>query len=301
MSKVAARVDPVLLARILAWAADFDDFAVHHAADGLYVAEACVDRAEQRDQVLAIALVSAFWFWFDDRSDKFLREQQSPVDWDTLTAFERDEPPPGLAASPGGLGGTPEVRYFQRLCDLLAPLAAHPEEHRWWRVGSVMVFRAMAAEELMSRGGAARSLAECMETGAHSTTLPSILTAAHLVRGMNRPSRHADPRVGDIERYLYLSQRLLNDLNSAEKERREGHSGRVSNSVLLLENDMPPERARAFIEAQRRGYERLLIHNLERLGPEDAFAAMISRLVQRINGWYAAGPLRFETGTSEAT
>lgn len=251
--------------------------------------------------MFTIALVSAFWFWFDDRSDKFLCEQQSPVDWDTLMAFERDEPPPRLAASPGGLGDTPEVRFFQRLCAVLAPLAAHPDEHRWWRVGSVMVFRAMAAEELMSRGGAARSLVECMETGAHSTTLPSILPAAYLVRGMNRPARHADPRVGDIERYLYLSQRLLNDLKSAEKERREGHAGRVSNAVLLLENDLPPEQARAFVEAQRRGYERLLTHNLERLGPGDAFAAMISRLVQTINGWYETGPLRFETPANEAT
>ncbi|MBZ5709241.1 terpene synthase family protein [Nannocystis pusilla] len=289
MSRIAAAVDQAMLARIMAWAADFEDFAVHHAADGLYVAEACVDPdVDGREEVFAIALVSAFWFWFDDRSDKFLREAETPVDWDTLIAYGDDEPPVGAA-------DTPEVRFFQRLCDLLAPLAERPDDHRWFRVGSAKVFRAMFAEERMSRDAEARSLVECIETGAHSTTLPSILTAAYLVRRLDRPRRLDDPRVANIERYLYLSQRLLNDLKSAEKERREGHAGRVSNSVLLLERDLSPAQARAFVEAQRRGYERLLQHNLDRLGTCDPFAATLSRLVRCIQRWYATGPLRFET------
>ena len=294
MSKIAARVDPALLARMMAWAHDFPDFAEHHAADGLYIAGAFVEPTDTREQLFVVALVVAFWFWFDDRSDAFLRAPQSPVDWDTLIAFGADPPPEAP-------GATPEVRFFQRLGDLLAPLAAHPEEHRWWRVGSATVFQAMAAEEQMSRRGAARSFAECVETGAYSTTLPSMFTAAQLVRGMNRPARHDDPRIGDIERYLYLSQRLLNDLQSVEKERDEGHSGRVSNAVLLLESELQPARARAFVEAQQRGYERLLAHNLERLGPGDAFAAMITRFMQCIRDWYDAGPLRFETPANEAS
>lgn len=289
MSRIAAAVDPILLARIMTWAADFEDFAVHHAADGLYVAEACVDpEVDGREEVFSIALVSAFWFWFDDRSDKFLREAQTPVDWDTLIAYGDDEPPVARV-------DTPEVRFFQRLCDALAPLARRPGELLWFRVGSAKVFRAMFAEERMSRDAEARSLVECIETGAHSTTLPSILTAAYLVRGLDRPRRHGDPRIVNIERYLYLSQRLLNDLKSAEKERREGHAGRVSNAVLLLERELSPGQARAFVEAQRQGYERLLRHNLDRLGAGDPFAATLSRLVRCIHQWYATGPLRFET------
>lgn len=293
MSKIAGKVDPALLDRIMTWAADFEDFAVHHAADGLYVAEACVEPGvDGREVVLLIALVSAFWFWFDDRSDKFLREEETPVDWETLIAYGDEEPP-------ASTGDTPEVRYFQRLCGLLEPLAAHPGEHLWFRIGSAKVFRAMYIEEQMSRSGAARSLVECMETGAHSTTLPSILSAAYLVRGLNRPGRHGDPRVANIERYLYLSQRLLNDLKSAEKERLEGHAGRVSNAVLLLESALSPARAQEFVEAQRQGYERLLLRNIERLGPADPFAATLARLIRCIHAWYGAGPLRFETGTSE--
>jgi hypothetical protein len=287
MSRIAARVDPALLARIMAWVEEFSDFEVHHAADGLYVAEACVVERDP-EVLLPIALVSAFWFWFDDRSDKSLRADHTPVDWDALIGFEQEPAPPPR-------GDTPEVRCFQRLSDLLAPLAARPEDHREWRVGSALVFRAMRAEEQMSRGGAARSLVECIETGAHSTTLASILPAAYLARRMDRPARHADPRVAAVERYLYLSQRLLNDLHSAEKERREGHEGRVSNSVLLLERDLPRATAREFVERQRRGYERLLFDHLDRLGPDDPFAATITRLVHCIRGWYQAGPHRFET------
>ncbi len=69
--------------------------------------------------------------------------------------------------------------------------------------------------------------------------------------------------------------------------------------MLLLEGELSPDHARAFVEAQRRGYDRLLAHNLARLGPADPFAATISRLVQCIYGWYANGPLRFETATSK--
>ncbi|HEY8378510.1 MAG TPA: terpene synthase family protein [Nannocystis sp.] len=288
MSRIAARVDQDLLARLMAWAAEFEDFAVHHAADGLYIAQECrtEDLPEDREAVFLIAIVIAFWFWFDDRSDKFLREQTSPVDWEALSAFAQDP-------LHGRGGDTPEERYFRRMSAALAARAGTPEEHRWWAIQSVRVIEAMHAEEVVSRRGEAPSFVECLENGGDSTTLMSIMSSGYLAYGMNRPARHGDVRLANVERYMLLSQRLLNDLYSFEKERKEGHAGRPSNLVLMMEKLMPTPQARAFCEEQRRGYERLMQHNIELLGPDDPFGKMTAATMRCISRWYEIGPLRY--------
>ena len=51
--------------------------------------------------------------------------------------------------------------------------------------------------------------------------------------------------------------------------------------------------ARAFVEEQRRGYERLMLRNLELLGPDDPFANMTSATMRCISRWYELGPSRY--------
>ncbi len=288
MSKILNNLDPTLLARVVDWAAEFVDFETHHAADGLYIAQECRFDGLPVDPeaVFQIAIVISFWFWFDDRSDKFLREATTPVAWADLFAFA-DDPLHGRG------GDTPEERYFRRMSASLAAHAKDPAEHRWWAMQSVRVLRAMHAEELVSRAGTAPSFAEALENGGDSTTLMSIMSSGYLAYGMNRPARYDDPRLANVERYMLLSQRLLNDLYSAEKERREGHAGRPSNLVLMMEQHLSPSAARAFAEHQRQGYERLMQQNLELLGPQDPFAAMTQTTMRCIHRWYEAGPLRY--------
>ena len=288
MSRIADRVDRDHLAWIMAWAAEFPDFETHHAADGLYIAQECrhADLPDDPEAIRLIAVVIAFWFWFDDRSDKFLREEATPIDWEALFAFD-DDPLRGRG------GATPEERYFRRMSAALAARAGHPDEHRWWALHSVRVLRAMHAEELVSRRGEAPSFVECLENGGESTTLMSIMSSGYLAYGMNRPARHGDARLAHVERYMLLSQRLLNDLYSAEKERDEGDAGRPSNLVLMMERLLPRAQARAFVEAQRRGYEQMMLDNLDLLGPGDPFARMTRATMACIRRWYEAGPLRY--------
>ncbi|MBA3548736.1 MAG: hypothetical protein H0T76_19820 [Nannocystis sp.] len=287
MSKIAPLVDPELLARLMAWAADMPDFAVHHAADGLYIAQECRSEGlpEDREAVFLVALVITFWFWFDDRSDKCLRDSQSPVDWQALFTIADDSS-----------GDTPEELYFRRMSAALAARAGRPAEHRWWVLYSVRVFRAMHAEEVISRSGQAPTFVECLENGGDSTTLMSIMSSAYLAYGLDRPARDGDLRLALVERYMLLSQRLLNDLYSAEKERREGTDGRPSNLILMMEKLLPRDAARTFAEAQRSGYERMMMHNIELLGPEDIFGKMTRTTMQCIRRWYESGPLRYSEG-----
>lgn len=289
MSKIVAKVDAQLLARITAWAAEFPDFAVHHAADGLYIAQEC--RAEglpdDREAVFLVALVITYWFWFDDRSDKFLRDEATPIDWPRLLALA-DDPDDTQCR-----GDTPEERYFQRMSAALQARARRPEEHRFWVRYSVRVIRAMYNEEVVSRSGEVPAFVECLENGGDSTTLISIMSSAYLAHGLDRPARDGDIRLALVERYMLLSQRLLNDLYSAEKERRELAGGRPSNLVLMLEKLVSREQARDFCEAQRRGYERLMQHNIDLLGPDDWFGRMTRTTMECIRRWYETGPLRY--------
>lgn len=289
MSKIVAKVDAELLARLMAWAADLPDFALHHAADGLYIAQACRSAGlpEDREAVFLVALVITYWFWFDDRSDKFLRDHDTPVDWQRLLRIADD--PDHTDAQ----GDTPEERWFQRMSKALQARARSPEAHRWWVRSSVRVIAAMHSEEVVSRSGEVPTFVECLENGGDSTTLMSIMSSAYLAYGLDRPARDGDVRLTLVERYMLLSQRLQNDLYSAEKERRELAGGRPSNLVLMLEKLVSREQARAFCEAQRSGYERMMQHNIDLLGPDDWFCRMTHTTMQCIRGWYETGPLRY--------
>lgn len=285
MTKIAAAVDPALLERMLAWTRGFADFEPHHAADGLFIGAACRHGALPPDPEAAflVGLVNTFWFWFDDRADRF---RCGPETWDALLAFTAD-PTRELADAP-------ELRFFQRMSAALQDRAQDPAEHRWWLACSADTLRATYAEWRMTRAGRVASYADALEIGGDSTNLTSVVSAANLAYGMNRPARAADQRLARAERYMCLSQRLLNDLFSVEKERREGHAGRVSNIVLLLETWMPPAEARAFVAAQQRAYEDMMLQSLELLGPDDEFGRLIGEFVRAIPGWYEAGPVRYE-------
>ncbi|HEY0133545.1 MAG TPA: terpene synthase family protein [Nannocystis sp.] len=286
MTRVAAAVDPTLLGRLLEWTQGFAGIEAHHAADGLFIGAAFRhdDLPDDPDAVFLVGLVITFWFWFDDRADRFLC---APETWDALIALGAD--PTHVTTI-----DTPETRFFQRLAGALRERAGDPAEHRWWLSCSADVFRSMRAEEQMTRAGVSLSYAEALEIGADSTALTSILSAADLAHGMNRAARGADQRLARVERYMCLSQRLLNDLNSAEKERREGHAGRVSNIVLLLEATMSPAQARAFVETQRHGYERMTLESIALLGPDDGFGRLIHDGMRNIRRWYETGPVRYE-------
>ncbi|UQA56523.1 terpene synthase family protein [Polyangium aurulentum] len=288
MTRVAAAVDPVVLERILRWAKGIEDFEEHHAHDGVFLGSAFRHDGlpENADADFLVGLCVTFWFWFDDRSDRFRCDADT---YDTLIALGSDP-------SHRTTKRAPEIAFFERLGDEVKQRCGSAAEHAWWLMGSAIVFRGMLAERVMSRAGAAPSYAEALEAGADSSTLPSILPAANVAHRMDRAARASDQRLARAERYMCLSQRLLNDLVSADKERREGHAGRVSNIALLLEGSMSRGAARAFVEAQLHGYERLMSHELDLLGPGDDFARLIRHSIRNIRRWYALGPARYGSG-----
>jgi hypothetical protein len=241
---------------------------------------------ENADADFLVGLCMTFWFWVDDRSDRFRCDADT---FETLIAL-------GADPSHRTTRRAPEIEFFERLGAEVQKRCDSAAEHAWWLMGSAMVFEGMFAEQTMSRAGAATSYAEALEAGADSSALPSILPAANVAHRMSRAARARDQRLARAERYMCLSQRLLNDLASADKERREGHAGRVSNIVLLLEGSMSQAEARAFVETQFQGYERLMSHELDLLGASDDFGRLIRHSIRNIRRWYSLGPVRYGNG-----
>lgn len=291
MGSISGDVDQQLLASMMSWAEATPDFEVHHAADGLYIARSAMLDPRQERETLIAALNTSFTFWIDDRSDKHLQRSASPVDWNTLLAFTDGDLRMGEPSR-----DSPEVRFLTRVAALMAERAHTPADYVFWRTTMGTVLRAMQFEEGVSRGGTPPSYAEYAEAGAASIAMCGVVAGLYVTNGISRSARFGDPWLEKLERYLGMSQRLMNDLFSAEKERRESTSGCVCNSVLLLERYMSSEQARSFVQEQTRGYDSLVEQCIVALGEEDPVVRMIRPMLRCIHEWYGKAPLRYGTG-----
>lgn len=291
MSSITRDVDQDILGRMKSWGEDITDFEAHHAADGLYIANSAVRGARGTDDIVLGALNTAFTFWIDDRSDKHLHSDASPVSWDDLLAFTD-----GASAGASAPTASPELRALTRLGALMEQRASSRADYLFWRTSVGKVLRGMRFEEQVSRGTRPVSYAEYLEAGAASIAIWAVMAGLYIVNDIERTARHGDPWLEGLERYLGMSQRLTNDLFSAEKERRESRNQHVCNSVLLLERFMAsPRQARSFVEEQKAGYDSLVAESLSMLGDADPVVQMTRPMLACIDEWYSKAPVRYGT------
>ncbi len=278
-----------VLARLLAWGAPRAGFSEQHARDALFVAEGWSDAScgLHSDDLFLLALPICFTVWIDDRSDRYLREATSPIDWEALFSFVE------TGARPNG-ATTVEVDASDSLSTLLAQRARYPDEHVLWRGSFSRMLHAMHFEERSAKGFCSSSFAECIELGAYSTGIEMILMGAYLVLGINRPARATAVWLPDAERYMCIYQRLLNDLHSAAKERLEVVNGSPSNVALLMEGTLAEEAARKWVRAQADAYRRLTDECFRRLGFEDPCVKVIRDMRRQVDHWYGKSPERYE-------
>ncbi|MEZ4294979.1 MAG: terpene synthase family protein [Polyangiaceae bacterium] len=293
MTAISTQVDRDMLQRMMSWGADLADFEEHHAADGLYIARSAMLDPSKTDDLYLAALNTSFTFWIDDRSDKSLSQTSSPVDWDSLLSVTSGRESPESASA---AGGSSEMRFLCNLAEQMrSRTGGRSADYIFWRSSVDTVLRGMRFEEQTSRGSAPPSYSEYVEAGAASIAIWTVLAGLYIVNDLSRSARFGDPWLEKMERCLGMSQRLMNDLFSAEKERREAGSGCVCNSVLLLEGVMDPQQARRFVDEQVKGYDRLIRQCLTALGPEDPYARMVIPMLTCIDEWYGKAPVRYET------
>lgn len=276
------------LERLVTWGAGVPNFERHHAADGLFVALGCCDEVSRAnpDHLFLMALNITFWFWVDDRSDKYLNASSPEVNWPNLIAIAEERRAERQSA---------EEAYLSELADGMRKRCQFDGDFERWRNTAATSLGGMEWEEKISRKGVSPSYAESVEYGAASVTIINIMHGAYIVNATPRAARHADERLLQLERYVGMFQRLINDLYSVEKERKEGPKGRVSNAVIVMEQAMARTDARHFVEEQAKGYRRLINERLAELGPTDPAARMTKNMLHAIDAYYEHAPVRYIT------
>jgi hypothetical protein len=286
-------VDGDVFSRILEWAEaeSMPHFKENHARDGLFSAERYLDEKTKADKekLFFLALDVTFWFWMDDRVDEHLTMEHGVVDWDRVLGYLQGD---------ASADATAEGRFLGYLS---AGLARHVEskmDHDWWLASAAASIRGFREEEAIARGRPLPSLVEYLENGAWSMPLANIVATASILYHMNVANRRREPHFARIERNLCLFARLENDLHGFEKERRERSP---TNSVLLMEQFMPIDRAKSFILRQKQGYRSLLQQDLSTLALEDPFVEFVTAMLTAHDQWYGQRPERYElSGQTES-
>jgi hypothetical protein len=292
MSPLEQHVDPVLLDRILAWVQGVGgivEFDREQAVPSVFVAQHWRPESAPPDEdaTFLIALTNTFWTWLDDRCDKHLQDEEAPIAWGRLIGIAEGDLAPDRPAGP-------EEAFLLRLSEAIREKSQTAEEYACWLRECTLGFRGTQLEEQAARTQVLPSFAERLEYGAWSIAASSVLYTAYLVYGLGRHRLRDNRVLAHLEHCFSAYQRIVNDIKSAEKERREGRQGCVANLVLLLERSLPPQLARDFVWQQAVGYRRLIQTNLEILGPANPFARLVRSLFELAERMYQLRPERYE-------
>ncbi len=278
MSSIEQSVDQGLLEKTLEWVHKIGgivEFEAEQAAISTFVAKRwrLSTKPEDDEATFLIALTITFWNWLDDRSDKHLQDEKALVNWERLIGITEGEITPDIPTSP-------EENFLLNLCEAMKKKATTEEEFYWWQRTFTPVLRGMQFEEQVARQRIVPSFVESLEYGAFSITALNVLSTFYLVYEMDRHSQHNNFVLSHLEHCFCAYQRILNDIKSADRERREGNAGYISNLVLLLEKTLSPALAQEFVLQQGYGYERLIMTDIEVLGGDNSFAQLIKTLFE---------------------
>lgn len=213
-----------------------------------------------------LGLDIAWIFWLDDRFDS------SPDDG------------PSELQQPVEISSATRIRESLRVGP--RPIAA------WelWTRSVVEMTRAFRRNQRLSRTGLDWSYAEYLDNGEVSSAVPHFVATISLVYNLDMHERLTDPTFVRMLRHLSLEMRLENDLVSLSKELEEGD---CANSVLLLSDELGLERARAFVEQQRSGHERMALAAMNQLGAADPLVQAARLILEGAHWFHAAERERY--------
>jgi len=274
----------------LEWGERLPGFVPAHALHAAALARAFTDGLGGDERALRLSVLDlACVLWVDDRFDAAGEMDGEAEPWEAL-----------VAALCGGPAVTPGAAGLARLSARFRAAAPGPDDHRWWTATLADVLRASDRDRAVSRAGGTLSWGEYLRGGEHSIAVAHTVAALSLAHGLGLAAEAGEPRLRRALRWLCLSMRLRNDLASVERERREGNR---ANGVFVMERCMPPGEALAFVEAERRGYERMLAEELAGFPPGHPFPVVARVMAEAVDRFYAAPTSRYggAPATAEAT
>ncbi len=279
--------------QLTTWGKDVPHFKVSHAIDGLFITQGYLEEKAHtdHDQLFALALTLTFWFWLDDRSDDNLKTDR-PLDWPALLLSLGSMTHEVPWAAPESL----EVSVLNKLASHMRGMTESKKDYEWWLASLGYTVRNLLIEERISRAHSKVSYADYLEIGLWTSAVPNLMATTSLLYKHDIATRREGHEVAQIERMLSIVARLENDTFGVEKERGEG----TTNALLILEAITTQEKARAFVEDDKRSYERRLREAMRSLGPSDPIVKLASAMLASHRKYYEARPTRTDRGRAVA-
>lgn len=291
-------LNQAVLGEVLAWGQALPGFKPAFARNALTVIQGYTvgvpDRrggfihgiAPDRPRELALFTIDMAWlFWLDEQFDG--RSPASALDPEALIH--------GILEDGSSEGASP----FHPLRDAFSSCRDRAADYRLWATTLADVVRSWQAEAMLCQGRVRMSYSEYMENGVYSTTILHVLATASLLYDLGIARRATSEPLQRLMRHLSLYCRVENDLNSLDKERREGS---VANAVILMERFAPTEVCVAFLQDELEGQARLVATAAREVGDDDRLCqlARIMPEVHRVMYENPRGTYRFTEAREEA-
>lgn len=220
----------------------------------------------------------AVFVWLDDTFAS--SEHRRPVAWSSLTLGAPDP--------------SREAKVFDRLHASVRRRGGDPAAIELW------LSTGIAFLELRERDWAQRQrgheqqwtfLDYLLEAEVNST-IQHMLATLSLLHGLDMHERMEDPEFRSYLRNIGVLARLLNDLSSVERERKEGEANNV---VLFLEGQVDGGGARSIIETRVRAHREHLARDRASLGEADVLASAGAMMLEAIERVYRLPGVRYES------
>lgn len=228
------------------------------------------------DRLLLLIDIAVF-VWLDDTFDR--AEARNPVAWGSLI--------------PGAPVPNREAVVFDRLHTAMRERGGDPQALELWRSTGVAFLELQERDWEMRRAGRKRSwtFLDYMLEAEVNSSIQHMLSTLSLLHGLDMHARMDEVEFRSYLRNIGVLARLLNDLSSVERERKEAAPRNV---VLFLEGQLEGDRARALIETRVRTHREHLAHDRKALGPDDALADAGSLMLAAIQRIYGLPGVRYE-------
>ncbi|HEY5971089.1 MAG TPA: hypothetical protein VIT22_03800 [Pseudoxanthomonas sp.] len=243
-------------------------------ADGKWVAGLGADTAALQLAALDLACI----LWIDDLFDTAPVAGAAPLTWEAL-----------MLALDGGTA-LPELHSLADLAARFRAAAAQPDDYRQWRESLLQVLRASHEDQRAARGERSWTWTAYLQNGEHNIAVAHMVYSLSLAYRLGLAAQADDPAFGRALQALCVSERLRNDLASADKERIEGNR---SNGLFVLERELTMEQARAFVNDERLRFEGMLEDELKGLRAGHPFARIARVMSAAVECFYGGANSRY--------
>lgn len=230
----------------------------------------------EEDRLLLLTDIAVF-VWVDDVFDR--AQERTPVPWRNLI--------------PGAPVPNREAVVFDRLHTAMRDRGGNPEALELWLSTGVAFLELQERDWAARRAGEKRlwTFLDYMLEAEVNSTIQHMLSTLSLLHGLDMHERMEEVEFRSYLRNIGVLARLLNDLASVERERKEAAPRNV---VLFLEGQLDGAGARSLIETRVKTHREHLARDRRQLNENDPLADAGAVMLSAIERIYGLPGVRYE-------